>query len=154
MLAILIDFADLLLAALLVGAMFGIWLLFDPAAMEAAAYIAQQQQGIRALNVTMPALGLVTVLVTIAAALLARHDSLRLAMLVGAIACLVGAGLITRFFNQPINAQVITWSLENPPADWTVLRDQWWHWHVLRLAFGIGGLALLIAATLRNAASA
>lgn len=153
MLANLVYFSDLMLAALLVGAVFGVWLLFDPAGMEPAAYIAQQQQGIRALNVVLPAMGFATIVVTIGAALLARHDPTRLALLLGAVACLVAGGVITRLFNQPINARVITWSLQDPPADWTILRDQWWHWHLLRLGFGIGGLALLIAATLRNGAS-
>jgi len=43
---------------------------------------------------------------------------------------------------------VITWSPASPPANWTELRDNWWHWHVLRVGIGILGLSLLSAAAL------
>jgi hypothetical protein len=33
------------------------------------------------------------------------------------------------------------------------LRDDWWRWHVLRMVVGIGGLCLLIAATLKRASA-
>jgi len=36
--------------------------------------------------------------------------------LVAAALCLVTAGLVTRFLNQPINAEVMTWSIQSPPA--------------------------------------
>ena len=145
-----IDFANLLLASLVVGTMFGIWLGYNPMSLDAAAYIAEQQQVIRALNVMMPLLGSVTVLLTISAAVLAREDRTRLALLAAAAACLVAAGLVTRFLSQPINAIVMTWSADAPPASWMQLRDDWWRWHVLRTAFGIGALCLLIAATLKR----
>jgi len=99
----------------------------------------------------MPVLGGVTALLTITAAVLARDDRTRLTLLVAAAACLVAAGLIIRFLNQSINAIVMTWPADAPPASWMQLRDDWWRWHVLRMAFGIGGLCLLIAATLKRA---
>ena len=74
MVATTIEFADLLVAALVVGAMFGIWLSSNPTELSAAAYVAQQQHTIRGLNVTMPAMGALTVVLTIVAALLARGD--------------------------------------------------------------------------------
>lgn len=151
MFATTIDFSNLLLASLVVGTMFGIWLGYNPTVLSAAVYVAQQQQAIRALNVTMPVLGGVTVLLTIIAAVLARSDRTRLTLLVAAAVCFVAAGLITRFLNQPINAIVMTWSVDAPPANWMQLRDDWWRWHVLRMGVGIGGLCLLIAATLRRA---
>ncbi len=150
MLAMTIHFANLLLAALLVGAMFAIWLIFNPAGLDGATYMAQQQHGIRTLNATMPALGGVTVLLTIVAAVLARQDHTRLLLLATAAICLIAAGIITRGFNQPINAIVMTWSADSIPADWTRLRDAWWRWHVLRLAAGLGGLSLLIAGAVRR----
>jgi len=150
MFSVMIDFADVLLAALVVGAMFGVWLVFNPAGLDANVYIALQQQGIRTLNKAVPALGAATILVTIAAAVLGRDDSARLSLLIAAVVCFVAAGLITRFLNQPINAIVMTWSSDSPPANWTGLRDEWWRWHLIRLLAGLGGLSLLIAATLRR----
>jgi uncharacterized membrane protein len=146
-------FCSLLLASLVIGAMFGIWLSFNPAGLGAAAYVMQQQHGIRTLNGTMPVLGALTILLTIAAAALAHNDGTRFALLMGATTCFVAVALITRFLNQPINAIMIGWSPDSPPANWTQLRDAWWRWLVVRLAVGIGGLCLLIIAMLKHASS-
>ena len=108
MLSTMIDFTNVLLAALLVGAMFGVWLFLNPAGgSDAVLYVALQQQGIRGLDTT-------------------------------------------RFLNQPIDAIVMTWQRDAPPANWMRLRDEWWPWHLIRLAAGLGGLSLLIAATLKR----
>ncbi len=146
----MIDFADMLLAALLVGAMFGMWLVLNPAGLAASVYITLQQQGIRTLNRAMPRLGAATILLTIFAAVLGRDNSTRFALLVGTIVCLVASGLITRFLNQPINAIVITWHTDAPPANWTGVRDEWWRWHLIRLLAGLVALSLLIAAMLQR----
>jgi uncharacterized membrane protein len=150
MFAFMIDFTNLLLAALVVGAMFGVWLVFNPAGLDAGFHVALHQQGIRALNKTMPVLGAATILLTIAAAALARANIMRFWLLIAAVVCFVASGLITRFLNQPINAIVMTWSASSPPSNWTRLRDKWWRWHLVRLATGLVGLSLLIAATLRR----
>jgi uncharacterized membrane protein len=150
MLSAIIDFANLLLAALLVGAMFGLWLVLNPAGLTANNYVALQQQGIRTLNTAMPALGAATILVTITAAVIGRGDRLRLWILIGTVACFVAAGLITKFLNQPINAIVITWKSDSPPANWMALRDEWWRWHVVRMVAGLGGLSLLIASSMQR----
>ena len=147
-----INFAALLLAALVVGAMFGVWLIFDPSGLDAGTYIAQQQLGIQKLNAILPFLGAATIGLTIVDAILARDDRVRLALLTAAIIAIATAGIITRFGNQPINAIVITWQANMPPADWTQWRDTWWHWHLLRLCSGILGLSLLIMATLARRA--
>jgi uncharacterized membrane protein len=146
----MIYFADVLLAALVVGAMFGMWLILNPAGLEAGVYITLQQQGIRKLNTAMPMLGAATILLTILAAVLGRDDSTRLGLLVGTVVCFMASGLITRFLNQPINAIVITWRPDAPPANWSGLRDEWWRWHLVRLLAGLGGLSLLIAAMLHR----
>lgn len=147
----IIDLANLLLAALLVGAMLGVWLLFNPAGLAANAYIILHQRGVRALNKPLPALGAATILLNIAAAALGRNNSARVGLLVGAAFCFVAAGLVTRFLNQPINAIVMTWRSDLPPANWTTLRDEWWRWHLVRLAVGLVGLSLLIAVALKRA---
>ena len=150
MFSTMIHFADVLLAALLVGAMFGMWLILNPAGLAAGVYITVQQQAIRTLNRAMPLLGLITILFTVLAAVLGRNDSTRFALLVGAIVCLAASGLITRFLNQPINAIVITWHTDAPPANWRDVRDEWWRWHLIRLFAGLIGLSLLIAAMLQR----
>ena len=141
-----IRFVSLLFTSLLVGSVFGIWLGFNPAALTATAYVEMQQNAIRALNVSLPVLGLVCILLTTALAVLTKDDKRARYLLVAAAICLAAAGLITRFANQPINAIVMTWSPQAPAANWTELRDTWWHWHVLRTIAAIAALALALFA--------
>ncbi len=138
--------ANLLLAALVVGAGFGVWLGYDPRDLAAADYVVQHQHAIRALNVAMPALGAASIVLTIASAVIARGYRKPFVLLLAAAGCLMAALLITRYFNQPINAIVMTWSPDAPPANWAQWRDDWWQWHVLRTFVAIAGLACLIVA--------
>jgi uncharacterized membrane protein len=147
---LMVDFANLLLAALVVGALFGVRLFLNPAGLDADSYVVLQQQAIRTMNRVMPALGAVTILVTLTAAVLGRGDRMRLCLLIAAAVCFVAIGLTTRFLNQPINAVVMAWRRDVPPSEWTQLRDEWWRWHLVRLTTGLLGLSLLIAATLRR----
>jgi hypothetical protein len=141
-------FLAVVCAALTAGAMFGLWLAMRGQGLPASAYVAQQQEFIRGMNVAMPRLGATTLALTLAGAFLADGDRTRLTLLLASAACFLVAGLITRFANQPINAVVITWSSAAPPADWQRLRDQWWRWHVRRTLFGVAGLCVLVAASL------
>lgn len=150
MISAVIDFADVLLAALVVGAMFGMWLILNPARRAAGTYITLHQQGIRTLNTALPAFGAATIILSIAAAVLARGDSARFPLLIATAVCFAAAGLITRLRNQQINATVITWKSDAPPANWKDITDRWLRWHLIRLLAGVGGLSLLIAAVLRR----
>jgi hypothetical protein len=151
MLVMLIDFLDLLLASLVTGAMFGVFLAFNPKGLEGPHYVQMQQRGMRTLDPALPALGAATIVVTALAAAMARHDGVRLGLLATAAIGFLAAGLITRFFNQPINKFVRSWSAATPPPQWIQLRDKWWHWHVTRLVCGIAGLCALILANLADA---
>jgi uncharacterized membrane protein len=90
MFALMIDFTNLLLAALVVGAMFGVWLVFNPAGLDASFYVALHQQGIRTLNQRLPALGAATIVLTIAAAALGRVNAARFRLLTAAVVCFCG----------------------------------------------------------------
>jgi uncharacterized membrane protein len=146
MLIVSIRFISLLLTALLVGSMFGVWLGFDPAALSFSAYVEMQQNAIRALNVSLPVLGLVCIVLTATLAALTKADKRARLLLVVAVLCLAAAGLITRFANQPINAIVMSWSAQEPASNWAELRDTWWHWHTLRTVVAITGFALALLA--------
>jgi Domain of unknown function (DUF1772) len=148
--AAIIDFTNLLLAALLVGAMFAVWLEFNPAALNAGTYVVVHQHAVRTLDPALPLLGAATILVTIAAAVLGRADSTRLWLLIATAACFAASGLITRFLNMPINAIVMTWRTDSLPSNWMALRNAWWRWHCLRLVTGLAGFSLLVAATLKH----
>jgi uncharacterized membrane protein len=145
-----IDFASLLVAALLVGTMFGVRLFLNPAGLDFGSYVVVQKQAIRTLNSFLPALGGATIILTATSAALSRHDRTRLFLLIFGIAFFVVSGLVTRFCNQPINAIVIAWRSDAPPTGWTALRDSWWRWHQVRLASGLISLASLIVAALKR----
>ena len=138
-------FVSLLLTSLLVGTMFGVWLGFNPTALTATAYVEMQQNAIRALNVSLPVLGATCILLTAILAVLTKDRASRV-LLVAAVICLIAAGLITRFGNQPINAIVMTWSAQAPASNWTELRDAWWRLHILRTVAGVSALVSALLA--------
>ncbi len=144
------NFAAVLLAALMVGAMFAVCLLFNPGGLDASTYVMHQQWGVRTLHPEIPLLGIATVLVILIAACLWRADRTHLILLLLAAGFFLAAGLITRLVNMPINTVVMSWSPQSPPADWLQLRDIWWRWHFLRFSAGTVGLCLLIGAALRQ----
>ena len=145
MLPRLVDFFSLLFSALIVGSMFGLWLGLNPSGLEAPVYVALHQNLVRRLNVVLPAMGAVAVAFTLASAYLARQQPARLSLLLVGAAALIAAGLITRLFNQPINATLMTWAAESPPANWGELRDTWWSGHIARTGAGFFGLCSVIA---------
>jgi hypothetical protein len=138
-----VKFASIVFAALVAGGMFVIWAGYDPAALSPSAYVEQQQNAIRGLNVLMPVLGAIAVLATLVSAWLQRKSRKALVLLVVAAAFLILSGLITRLGNQPINALVMTWDIARPPANWAELRDQWWGFHRLRTISGLIALVLV-----------
>ncbi len=152
MLTMFINFANLLISSLVTGAMFGAWLLLNPASLSGPDYVVMQQQGIRTMNIVMPALGAGTIALTLVAAAMSQTNNLTLGLRIAAAIAFLAVGVITRFANQPINAVVMTWSAA-PPDDWTHLRDIWWRWHLIRLAFGLCGLIGLVLATLLSKSS-
>ena len=144
----IIRFVLLVLLALVVGTMFGIWVGFNPVSLSAAAYVEQQQNAIRSLNTLLPVMGAACLLLALALALIAKGDSRARYLLLAAAALMVVAGLVTRLANQPLNAVVMTWSAQAPPANWEQLRDEWWQWHIVRSLAGIAALALTVFAVL------
>lgn len=141
-----IGFINILIVALVAGTVFGIWLGYNPNKLSSASYVEQQQEAIRALNVKMPIMGAIGILLTIASALMARSDRKTLYLLIGAAVCLLAAGLVTRFGNQPLNAIVITWDPQAPPVNWMDFRNAWWNWHIIRTVASVAGLCLLLFA--------
>ncbi len=150
MISAVIDFADVLLAALLVGGMFGVWLMLNPARRAAGLYITLHQQGIRTLNTVLPGFGAAIVILSIVAAVLARDESACFALLIATTVCFAAGGLVTRLQNQQINAIVITWKSDAPPTNWKDVSREWLLWHLIRLLLGLCGLSLLIVAVMRH----
>ena len=157
MLSDLVYFLGLLYGALVVGSMGGLWLGLNPSGLPASVFVAQHQQLVRGLNVALPALpamGAVAIAFTLTAAYVACQQPSRRALLLLAAAGLIVADFVTRVFNQPLNAVVMTWTADSPPGKWEELRDRWWCWHTVRTGAGLVGLCSSIAATLRRSLQA
>jgi uncharacterized membrane protein len=146
-------FFALLSSGLLAGAVALVWLGDRPFAMSPSLYVEFQQARIAALTLPMSALGGATIILALclAFAVKGRPPSLRLTVF--AIILLIGAMAITVGFNMPINNQVVTWSPEAPPANWSELRDRWWAWHQARTLFSVAAFASLLLSVLSPAAS-
>jgi Domain of unknown function (DUF1772) len=76
---------------------------------------------------------------TVVLAIRARGNDRRLVLLAAVLLLLVFA--TTLAINLPINADQANWSAQNPPADWSAVRDRWQLAHLVRtvaafLAFG------------------
>lgn len=128
----LIRFLNIVMAGLVSGTVFGIWLGYNPTGWSAQTYIEQQQSVITALNTLMPILGGVTIALTLLSAYMQKKDKNTLYTLLVAALLLIATGLITRFGNQPINSIVMTWDIHNAPDNWIELKDQWWAFHIYR----------------------
>lgn len=146
----IIRFCNIVMAALVTGTIFGIWIGYNPKDLSAPTFIEQQQNAILALNTLMPILALITILLTITSAFLQRKDKIAFSVLLVASVFLIVGGLITRFGNQPINSIVMTWDMNTPPNNWMVLRNQWWTYHELRTLSAFIGLCLIVWTSIKK----
>ncbi|MCF8237743.1 MAG: DUF1772 domain-containing protein [Saprospiraceae bacterium] len=146
----LVRFLNIILAGIMAGAVFVIWIGYNPQGYSSETYIEQQQAAITALNTLMPLLGMLTLVLTIISAVQQKRDRPVLITLFIAAGFMIASGLTTRFGNQPINAIVMTWDKAAAPADWTALRDQWWSFHIVRTITTFCGFALVVWSALRG----
>lgn len=146
-----IRFLDLLMAGLIAGVLFGIWIGYNPQNYSAQTYVEQQQSAIKALNTLMPLLGLITILLTLISAFLQRDNkNVFIALLIAAVFLIV-SGLVTRFGNQPINTIVMTWNKVEVPGNWTELRDKWWSLHKIRAVTAVLAFCIIIWTNIQKA---
>lgn len=145
-----IQFFDIILTGLIAGVIFGIWIGFNPHDLSALAYVEQQQNTIRALNVLMPVLGFISIVLTILYGVFSKGERLNRILLFVAAALLMASGLTTRFGNQPINEIVMSWELDSIPGDWKVLRDKWWSLHIIRTITAMVSFAVIVWVTVGN----
>jgi Domain of unknown function (DUF1772) len=68
-------------------------------------------------------------------------------MLFGA-ACMAAAQVAWWLFVFPVNSQMVHWTPESLPADFTKLRDQWEHTHAARAILQMVGLGSLVLSVL------
>ncbi|MCA8867373.1 MAG: DUF1772 domain-containing protein [Rhodobacteraceae bacterium] len=145
-----LQFAASLILAMVAGSTFGIWRGYNPTTYSAATFVEMHQGAVGGLNVLLPGMALAAMLCTIALAWLAYGRGPAFQLYAGALVFMVAAGIVTRFLNQPINAIVMTWTVETLPANWAQIRDTWWTWHLVRTGTSVLAMAFLLAAVIVN----
>src|SRR5450759_2258806 len=128
----IVRFINIIIAALLAGVSFGIWIGFNPLKLSPSTYIEQQQNMLRALKVLMISLVFFATIITIYSAFLQKNNKPAFISLLVAAVFFIACILITRFGIKPIDDKVMTWTVNSIPGDWTELRDKWWLLHKLR----------------------
>ena len=150
MTSLIIRFIDIVMAGLIAGILFGIWLGYNPKTYSVSTYLEQQQGAIKSLNTIMPLLGLITIILTIISAFLQKDNKTIFISLVIATIFLIISGLVTKFGNQPINKIVMTWNKTEVPSNWTELRDKWWLFHILRALTAFVAFCFIVVTALRK----
>lgn len=136
----------LLLVGLVAGSMFGIWRGYDVTTYAPATFIEVHQGAVRGLNILLPAMAAAALVLVMLLAVVGRTRPTVMGLYLATAVAIIAGGIITRFFNQPINDQIMAWTPAPLPHDWTTLRDSWWTWHLARLTATLGAELLLIAA--------
>lgn len=146
----MVQIAAIMLIALVAGSTFGIWRGYDPSAYSPVTFVEAHQGVVRGLNVLLPAMAFGAIACTAALAYLSRRASVPFRTYLAAIAFMIAAGVITRFINQPINAEIMQWSTTSLPDHWQSVRDTWWTWHVIRTIASMAALVTLVSAVLQD----
>ena len=150
-----VRFLALFFVALISGASLAVWLDSSFAGMSSTFFVEKMQHSIRVLTVPLPVIATLGLLFTGASTIYARHDRLSFYLLLAACACLIAGVLTTVFGNVPINKQILTWSINAPPSNWTDLSEKWWLLHTVRTVLTVSGMSFLFSALLvRRDASA
>lgn len=139
----LIKFLNIIFAALLAGTSFGIWFGLNPIQFSASTYVEVQQSLVLSLNSVMIILVVLATLITSLSAFLQReHKTIFFSLLIAA-ALFVSCILITRLGNVPIQNEILKWNKGTVPTNWTILRDSWWWFHIVRTVVEIIALILI-----------
>ncbi len=143
----MIRFTNIILAALLAGTSFGIWIGFNPMDYSASTYIEQQQNLVHSLNSLMVSLVITATIVTIVSAYRQRKNKRAYVALLIAAACFASCILISRLGNSPIQNEILTWDSNAFPDNWATFRDRWWSFHIMRTIAELTALVLVVWAS-------
>lgn len=151
---VFIRFTNIILAALLAGTSFGILVGFNPMNYSASTYIEQQKNLVLSLNALMVSLVIIATLVTIVSAFLQRRNRTVFVTLLVAAAFFALCIFISRFGNRPIQNEMLTWNANSIPANWTMFREKWWSFHIVRTVAELIALVLVTWASIQKSTDA
>jgi uncharacterized membrane protein len=115
------------------------------ASLDRRAHIVLRQRLIRRLRILVPALAGPTILTGLLSTLLDRRDRWIALRGAGLLSLFVLAG-VTLLGTVPINAAVLEWDPDAPPADWQAQIGRWEQLDVVRCWAAVLAFALFVAA--------
>ena len=139
----ILRFCTIILAGLLAGTSFGIWIGLNPMRYSASTYVELQQHLVQALNSLMVLLVIAATILTAVSAYIQQQDKPVFVALLVASALFTACILISGFGNLPIQKEILKWGPNAFPANWTVYRDHWWTWHIMRTIAELGAFTLV-----------
>ena len=148
----IIELFNIVLAAFVGGMYWGPWLAlsrslntFEPSVFLPV--VKRLNDNMASLMTVLSPLSLVT---TVAAAVCFFVDNRMTGfyLTVAGLVLFALAVIVTVTIEVPIVKQILTWTETTLPPNWEKLRDKWQRNHLWRVAAGITGLILLIAAVL------
>ena len=134
---------NVVVAALLAGTSFGIWVGFNPVNYSPHTYIEQQQNLVTSLNTLMVSLVVGATIITLVSAYLQRKNRFDFITLLIAAFFFASCIFISRFGNYPIQSAMLHWDPNSLPENWTTMRDTWWTMHKIRTISELIALVLV-----------
>jgi hypothetical protein len=134
----------LLIVGILTGAVVSVLLLDSTLMGTGEFYTEYKQLQIRALIVFLPVLGGAAIVLSSAYLYLIWHHRPARWLTSAAIVCFVLASFVTFRLHFPLNAQIMSWSVQTAPDQWMHIQEQWWQAHVVRTGAILCGFILLL----------
>jgi uncharacterized membrane protein len=143
--------AVVIFAALATGALMVNWVGLGRAMsrLSASTYVEFHQATNHTFNPYMPIVVVGTIFGGFVLAILSQgiHSPSGELAIVGSV-CYVAVLAIALSTDVRINKQIERWSVENPPENWSAVRERWIRFHILRTLFSLPGLACYVLACL------
>jgi uncharacterized membrane protein len=143
-------FGALFFTGLVAGAAFVIWIEYIPFSLSGAYYTESMQHAIRIFTIPLPLIVVLSLMFSGVSSVLAWRQRLNFYLLGAGCLCMAVVAFVTVFGNIPLNNQIQTWTPASPPPNWQDLADLWWRLQTIRTIAALGGLALVILATLSS----
>jgi uncharacterized membrane protein len=141
----------LLFAALATGGLLVNWIGLGRAMtrLSVSAYVEFHQHTNRTFDPYMPIVVMGALAGGVAlAAIYGVHSTSGQLAAIGAV-CYALVLIVAVSVNVPINHQIASWSIQNPPNEWATIRARWIRFHVIRTLFSLPAFATyLLAVTL------
>jgi uncharacterized membrane protein len=146
-----LQLAVVIFAALATGALMVNWVGLGRAMsrLSASTYVEFHQATNHTFNPYMPIVVVGTIFGGFVLAILSQgiHSPSGELAIVGSV-CYVAVLAIALSTDVRINKQIERWSVENPPENWSAVRERWIRFHILRTLFSLPGLACYVLACL------